>query len=1289
MSFHLACFSLLPPVLPHVALKSKMRGVGWLTDSSIRCMPISTPPLTYNLERTGTSGIRTGPDLAILDDGDKLVAAQTVGRISVRGDPVFDGYLKPDGAIDRSAFTADGWFDTGDLGYLDHDGYLYVTGRSKEVINRGGEIISPLEVENAIVSAARQENSPIGGRVTEALALSVQHDILQEVVGVVLVTPPNTPKVDLRVLHDALKSSLHQAKWPAVIVYMDRLPKRNNKVLRIKLGERLSLPKFTDYTPYYERHWEGICPPDETSLAQSIPSRRCPLDEDTISGAICRVLPHGGSVDVFVRQNHLQGHLEAVVAPKQDSIGPHLPEAHINLEEFLTPMMRETIDNHLIPHRMHWLAHPLPREPHSPHPVDVPALDKMLQDLLRKDMEHLLHTTEGRIITKMADILQCDPFLLRPDLDFFSLGGDSLRAGKLIAAVRSEFNITIPVGLVFDDGSARSLARYVDKHFESDSSRASAESERDSLPGCTETHSSTRWWLMALQLFPMTIAYPMRRSLQWTIFLVALSYTQPWATNGWLFGRLFNLTLCILFAQLLLRLTIPWVGILTKWMVIGRYREGQYPMWGLYHTRWWLVQKTVDICGPGCFAWTNVTRVWYSRLLGAKIGKNVSLQNVSFGEWDLLEIHDGAVLERCTVRPFGAERNTTMYLGKIIIGRNASVGIASTVAPGTVVPDETCIGANSSSWELGDASEENRDLAASKAPKTHWALALCGTFPLWGLCWIFSLLPWFSGLLGLVITAPNDSQNPLYSILHWFANGERVGFHYLALVFRSAFSPFFAFAFVVAVKRVLDKLFGELQPGPNKGRSAIATWRMNLMRTLMPVSQLHDMTEMMGRHYEGTSIAVRMLGGKVGRRVYWPGSGPSIGDYHLVNIGDDVVFGSRSHLVTSDATGSETVTIGSNAMIADRVTLLPGVNIGDGTTMGSGALTRRSKAYASGATYVGSKAGDAVCLTLRSRSSSPELMGRSTPVSEKRWNSGSPSASASSLELKAPPRAAHIENVASDFEASPFGRAFYLGKAPYRVFGPVAIFCYSSFFTVFTRFLWNVPSIIAIQVVDWIFLGERAVLGHNSWYDPLALFGAMSAFVSVITTLQAVFVLCFIVAAKWILIGQRQPGNYDWDRSSYCQRWQVFLALERLRRGCFRGHGILGMLTGTHWIVMYFRALGATIGKDCALFANGSPSLYFTEPDLLTLGDRVVVDDASLVGHLNTRGKFDLNRLSVGNRCVLRTGSRLLSGAAMLDDSCLLEHTLVMSGDVVDEGTTMQGWPAGVFSLARVRLKQM
>ncbi|PKS07245.1 hypothetical protein jhhlp_005847 [Lomentospora prolificans] len=1240
------------------------------------CMPISTPPLTYQLDRTGTSGIATGPDLTILDGNDKPLSPHSVGRICVRGEPVSHGYLCDNGVLDKSAFTKDGWFDTGDMGYMDTDGYLYITGRSKEVINRGGEIISPFEVENAIVSAAKQPGSPIFGRVTEALAFSVSHDVLQEVVGIVLVTPSGKPRVDLTVLQEALKSSLHQAKWPSVIVYMDGLPKRNNKVLRIRLADRMSLPTFTDDSLYSDRHWEAICPPDETNLSEKFEAKRCLVEEISVMLALKDCLPENIPLELHVRANPQQGWLEAVAAPVDGAAGD-IGTMRATVEQSWLHRVSEKVDNYSIPRRIHWIPRPLPRMHEDPTLVDIPELERVLQDMQQKDADELQYTTEGRVIAKFADITQCEASMIQPDLDFFSLGGDSLKAGKLIAALRSEFNVAVPISMVFSDGTPRAIARYID---DACSQATSIMSEKgDGLPGCEKTYSSTRLWLMLLQLVPMVVVYPFRRAMQWTWFMVALSYTQPWSTNKWLLGRLFNLTVSILFAQVVTRVIIPWVGILSKWIIIGRYKEGLYPMWGQYHTRWWLVQKIVDVCGPGCFSWSSCTKIMYYRLMGAKIGKNVDLTKVRIGEWDLVEIGDNAVLEGCICRPFGAERNTSMYLGRIVIGSGATVGVASIVAPGTTVPDNTCIGPNSSSWALEDASEENRDLLPGARPKAHWLLVILFTVPLQLLSWIITLLPWVAGLIGLVITSPDDSENVLYEILVWFADTQRVGFHYLALVLRASLSPFIAFGFAVTVKWILDKLFGELKPGPAKGRSQFATWRAELMRTLMPSSRLHEMTEMMGQHYEGTSIAVRLLGGKVGKRVYWPGTGPAVGDYHLVDVGDDVVFGSRSHFITSDGTSSEPVVIGNNAMIADRVTLLPGVTVGDGTTMGSGALTRRNGLYSPGGTYVGSKGGDAVCLSLTRQNSMADLLKSNERSSEKSTLTSGNSSVATSI---------HDGKTDDEPESSPFGRAFYFKKAPYHVMGPFAIFCYSSFLTVATRFYWNVPSISSIQILNVLLRETPHVSGlalRFHWSDPFVLLGWTTAFVAALTTIQAVVALLFVIASKWILLGRRQPGNYDWDKSSYCQRWQLFLAIERIRRSCYRGSGILGMLTGTHWIVMYFRALGAKIGKDCALFANGSPSLYFTEPDLLTLGDRVVVDDASIVGHINTRGKFDLNRLSVGNRCVLRTGSRLLSGAHMLDDSCLMEHTLVMSGDVVGEGETLQGWPAGVFNGRRVK----
>ncbi|KAI1160883.1 acetyl-CoA synthetase-like protein [Nemania serpens] len=1246
------------------------------------CMPISTPPLSYSLDRPGTSGIITGPELVIMNANDIEVDTFVLGRIYLRGSPLFHGYLRPDGSFDKSAFNSQGWFDTGDIGYVDQDGYLYITGRNKEVINRGGELISPFEVENAIVHAAGRQNSPTFGRISQALAFSVHHETLQEVVGVVLITPPESPRVDLRCLHESLRSSLQSVKWPVVIVYMNDVPKRNNKFLRVRLGERLNIACIADGTPFPSRHYEALCPPAETELSTPIPSNTCRTSPDRAYHQIEPIIPP--TLDMYIEAQPQTGVLSAYLAPKtREDDAPESDDVAL-----LRNTLFARIDGYLVPQSITPIPTPLPRD-HQGR-VDGARLAQLVKETEFSETSTLADSTSQKLTRLFAEILQLRAADIPPRMHFFDLGGDSLRAGRILSAIRAEFGVRVPIDYMFKRGSIDELCEYVGEELARRRS-SDAEGGPRAPSGAGVTFSSTNPFLLLLQLVPMLVVYPLRRALPWTFFMYALVYSQGLSTSGSVPGRLVNVVASIALARLFSRLVMPWVGIVAKWVIIGRHRVGLFPMWGAYHTRWWLTQKIVAVSGKGCFGWTDASNIWYYRLLGAKIGSGVTLKRVQLGEWDLLDIRDNVTLDRCVVRPMAGDHNTKMFLGKITIGRDVSVGVSSVVAPGTTVPDGACVGARSSSWELQDANEENRHLSATKVPKPHWTVIGFGIFPLRVVSIFVYNVPWLLGLVGLVLPEAEHLRSQLITVLHWFSEGERVGWYYLARSLRTFFGPFFIFAFAVLVRKLVSVVCGPLRPANAAETSMVHHWRMALMNSLMPNTTLFELTHLFGQHYEATSVAIRLLGGRAGRRIYWPGTGPSIGDYEFLDVGNDVVFGSRSHFVTSDGIGSDYIKIKDGAMVADRVVASPGVTVGEGAILGSGCLTKRGKAYEANSVYVGSKGGDSVFLGHRPENEKNAAADGTTVGRASKYKHSGQTRQLDGKYRLSDPESTIFTHHGEDLEkgyvsvttssktedgtTSPFGRAFYQHNAPYFVLRQWMIFLYSSFTILFTSVYWSAASLSSIQVVAIVF-EDTLSLGNGRWYDPFVLFTLCTALLSAILAAQSIFALGIVIAAKWILLGRRRPGNYDWDKSSYCQRWQLFLAIERIRRLCFAGHGILGLLTGTAYMSWYFRALGAKIGQDCALFVNGEPSLLFTEPDLLVMGDRVVVDDASLVGHINTRGKFDLNHLYVGDRSVLRTSSRLLSGARMENDSCLLENTLIMGGDVVEEGATMQGWPA-------------
>jgi acetyltransferase-like isoleucine patch superfamily enzyme len=203
----------------------------------------------------------------------------------------------------------------------------------------------------------------------------------------------------------------------------------------------------------------------------------------------------------------------------------------------------------------------------------------------------------------------------------------------------------------------------------------------------------------------------------------------------------------------------------------------------------------------------------------------------------------------------------------------------------------------------------------------------------------------------LSATAKLPKHNHIETVIWWFSDKERITWHIVARIFRSLFSPLIRLALGIAIKWLL---------GYNISCSAaentqLVHLRRYISNSLLSQATLKAVFEVLGTHYEATSCIFRAMGAKIGKRVYWPGSGVYCPDPELLEIGDDVVFGSRSELFTTDAIGSGKIIVGAGAMIADRCVLLPGVTVGRNTVMGSGCLTKRGAHYADNSTWIGSR----------------------------------------------------------------------------------------------------------------------------------------------------------------------------------------------------------------------------------------------------------------------------------------------------------------------------------------------
>jgi oxalate---CoA ligase len=198
-----------------------------MTEASHQMASNALPP---GKRKPGAVGLPAGPKIAIMDEAGNILPQGAIGEVVIQGPNVTMGYdNNPDANL--KAF-ADGWFRTGDQGRFDEDGYLFLTGRLKEIINRGGEKISPIEVDTIMMDHPAVE---------QVVTFAIPHDKLGEDVGAVVVLRAGVECTE-RELRDFVAKRAADFKVPRKVVFVSEIPKgATGKLQRIGLAIKLGL----------------------------------------------------------------------------------------------------------------------------------------------------------------------------------------------------------------------------------------------------------------------------------------------------------------------------------------------------------------------------------------------------------------------------------------------------------------------------------------------------------------------------------------------------------------------------------------------------------------------------------------------------------------------------------------------------------------------------------------------------------------------------------------------------------------------------------------------------------------------------------------------------------------------------------------------------------------------------------------------------------------------------------------------------------------------------------------
>jgi hypothetical protein len=501
-------------------------------------------------------------------------------------------------------------------------------GRSKEVINRGGEIISPIEVEEVFMKHPA---------IAAAAAFVVPHSTLQEAVGLMIVVKPGCMRPSKAQLQEWGRVHLGPPKWPVNIVYTPKLPLSTaGKMVRIGLAERLGLPENCNDTHDLDCHFEVISVPDANLLGNKapIPSRKLGFDARAVEVAVRKACP--GISDIAAVEREVRAGVSALVvycAPAEE-----VPSSNIVISTVI-----DLVHGYSLPSAVIGLA-AIPRDP-STGAVDVSQLPDMgaidyvpPRNKVEETIQRIWHEALGQESIGVHS-------------DFFAIGGVSVQAGAVGYNIRATYSVPASGALLYDKRTIAELAEYVDMHLgggkdaDGKSKPGSGVRQRhdyfDQLPSASISVSSTHWAVQAVNWAVSPLVSLSTTFVHWVVLMVLIC-----AMRQIIESRIVAIVVASALTSYGMSVYKPLLAIAVKWIVVGRFRPGRYPLWGSYYLRWWVADQFRRVCGRGVFGRSPHGLRLYYRLMGAKIGKNVIIDPSAFlSEPDLYDFGDNVLVD--------------------------------------------------------------------------------------------------------------------------------------------------------------------------------------------------------------------------------------------------------------------------------------------------------------------------------------------------------------------------------------------------------------------------------------------------------------------------------------------------------------------------------------------------------------------------------------------------------------------------------------------------------------------